>query len=36
MNIKKLNTKTQPSQKIIEDLINLHATGKLDDAKKKF
>jgi hypothetical protein len=36
MNIKKLNKETQPRQKIIEDLINLHATGKLDDAKKKF
>jgi predicted O-linked N-acetylglucosamine transferase (SPINDLY family) len=35
MNIKKLNKETQPRQKIIEDLINLHATGKLDDAKKK-
>ena len=35
MNIKKLNKETQPNQKIIEDLINLHTTGKLDDAKKK-
>jgi len=31
----KLNKKAQPSQKIIENLINLHTSGKLDDAKKK-
>jgi len=32
---KKLNKEIQPSQKIIENLINLHTSGKLDDAKKK-
>ncbi len=30
----KLNKEIQPSQKIIENLINLHTSGKLDDAKK--
>ena len=34
MDTKKLNSETQPNQKIIENLIDLRSRGKLDEAKK--
>ena len=35
MSLKNLTKETQPNQKIIEELINLYKSGKLDDAKTK-